>query len=191
MYSHRLSTIMRADRIIVMKDGSIIEHGSHDGLLRLKGKYFDLWANQIQLLHPDDNSNKNSDVKPESKLERSRSSSPFKDEANIKSSRSRSKSLQKNKIGGEPSGSRSKSPHKDSASVVSSRSRSMSPQKDKAGILNDLDPERNLVGLLKLAELSKITEEDSQSVDDESKTTKVSIRNSRDKHMLIKRSILS
>jgi hypothetical protein len=170
---------MRADRIIVMKDGSIIEHGSHDDLLRLKGKYFDLWANQIQLLHPDDNSNKNSDIKPDSKLARSRATSPFKDEANIESSRSRSKYPQKNKIGGEPSESRSKSPHKDSASVGSSRYRSKSLQKDKAGILNDLDPERNQVELLKLVELSRITEEDSQIVDDESKTTKVSIRNSR------------
>jgi ABC-type transport system involved in cytochrome bd biosynthesis fused ATPase/permease subunit len=44
---------MRADQIVVMKDGSIVEHGSHDELLRLKGKYFDLWANQIQLLNPD------------------------------------------------------------------------------------------------------------------------------------------
>jgi ABC-type multidrug transport system ATPase subunit len=182
---------MRADRIIVMKDGSIIEHGSHDDLLRLKGKYFDLWANQIQLLHPDDNSNKKPDVKPDGKLAKSRSSGPHKGEANIESSRSKSKSPQKNKIGGEPSEYRSKSPYKDSVSIGSSRSRSKSPQKDKAGILNDLDPERNQVELLKLAELSKITEEGSQNVDDESRTTKVSIRNSRDQNMLIKRSILS
>ena len=49
---------MRADQIVVMKDGSIVEHGSHDDLLRLKGKYFDLWANQIQLLNPDAESGK-------------------------------------------------------------------------------------------------------------------------------------
>jgi ABC-type glutathione transport system ATPase component len=49
---------MRADHIVVMKDGSIIEQGSHDDLLRLKGKYYDLWANQIQLLNPDDKPDK-------------------------------------------------------------------------------------------------------------------------------------
>jgi len=48
-----------------MKDGSIIEHGSHDDLLRLKGKYFDLWANQIQLLNHEDKSSNEPDEKPD------------------------------------------------------------------------------------------------------------------------------
>lgn len=42
---------MRADRILVMKDGCIIEDGSHDDLIRLGGKYHDLWAKQILSTH--------------------------------------------------------------------------------------------------------------------------------------------
>ncbi|KFZ18554.1 hypothetical protein V501_01151 [Pseudogymnoascus sp. VKM F-4519 (FW-2642)] len=45
--AHRLSTIMRADRILVIKDGEIIENGSHDELIHAKGKYTDLWSKQL------------------------------------------------------------------------------------------------------------------------------------------------
>lgn len=45
--AHRLSTIMRADQILVIKDGEIIENGTHDELIRSKGKYSDLWSKQI------------------------------------------------------------------------------------------------------------------------------------------------
>jgi hypothetical protein len=38
---------MRADRILVVGDGTIIEDGCHDELLKLKGKYYDLWSKQI------------------------------------------------------------------------------------------------------------------------------------------------
>ena len=41
--SHRLSTTRRADRIYMMENGSIIEQGSHDELLELKGKYCEMW----------------------------------------------------------------------------------------------------------------------------------------------------
>lgn len=44
--AHRLSTISKLDRIIVMEDGKIIEDGSHDELLSLKGQYARLWAHQ-------------------------------------------------------------------------------------------------------------------------------------------------
>lgn len=37
--AHRLSTVMNADRILVMKDGEIAEQGSHDELMRLNGIY--------------------------------------------------------------------------------------------------------------------------------------------------------
>jgi subfamily B ATP-binding cassette protein MsbA len=37
--AHRLSTIKNADRIIVLKDGKIVEEGTHDGLLALHGEY--------------------------------------------------------------------------------------------------------------------------------------------------------
>ena len=37
--AHRLSTIQNADRIIVLKDGEIIEEGSHNELLEISGEY--------------------------------------------------------------------------------------------------------------------------------------------------------
>ena len=44
--SHRLSTAAYADNIIVLDKGSIIEQGSHNYLLDLKGKYFEMWEKQ-------------------------------------------------------------------------------------------------------------------------------------------------
>ena len=44
--AHRLSTIQKMDRIIVMEDGAILEEGSHQELLKHKGKYAELWAHQ-------------------------------------------------------------------------------------------------------------------------------------------------
>ncbi len=45
--AHRLSTIREADRILVMKDGSIIEQGSHEELLEKKGFYEKLYRSQF------------------------------------------------------------------------------------------------------------------------------------------------
>ena len=44
--AHRLSTIKEADKILVMKDGNIIEQGSHDELLAKKGFYHTLFRSQ-------------------------------------------------------------------------------------------------------------------------------------------------
>ena len=45
--AHRLSTIREADIILVMKDGKIIEQGTHESLLELKGFYYNLYNSQF------------------------------------------------------------------------------------------------------------------------------------------------
>lgn len=45
--AHRLSTIMRCDTIYVLKDGSIVEKGSHSELMNKHSTYFELWKEQI------------------------------------------------------------------------------------------------------------------------------------------------
>ena len=46
--AHRLSTIKNADEIYVLEDGKFVEHGSHENLLALNGKYANLVAMQAQ-----------------------------------------------------------------------------------------------------------------------------------------------
>ena len=45
--AHRLSTIQEADKILVLKDGQIIEQGTHESLLADKGFYYDLYQSQF------------------------------------------------------------------------------------------------------------------------------------------------
>ena len=47
--AHRLSTIKNADLILVMKDGNIIEQGSHDELIEKNGFYAELYNSQFEL----------------------------------------------------------------------------------------------------------------------------------------------
>jgi ATP-binding cassette subfamily B protein len=46
MIAHRLSTVIDADKIIVMNQGSVAEQGTHDELLELDGIYARLWHAQ-------------------------------------------------------------------------------------------------------------------------------------------------
>ena len=46
--AHRLSTIRRADRILVIEGGRIAEEGSHSELLRMRGKYYQLYTRQFR-----------------------------------------------------------------------------------------------------------------------------------------------
>lgn len=46
--AHRLSTIVHADCILVLKEGSIVESGTHLELLKIKGLYYELWMKQLE-----------------------------------------------------------------------------------------------------------------------------------------------
>jgi ATP-binding cassette subfamily B protein len=46
--AHRLSTIVNADRIIVMDQGQIVEQGRHEELLKKKGAYYTLYNSQFR-----------------------------------------------------------------------------------------------------------------------------------------------
>ena len=46
--AHRLSTVRRADRLVVLAEGRIIEEGTHDELVAKKGLYSELYARQLQ-----------------------------------------------------------------------------------------------------------------------------------------------
>jgi len=47
--AHRLSTVKNADQIVVLEKGEIVEKGNHNELVKLKGKYFELVKNQLEL----------------------------------------------------------------------------------------------------------------------------------------------
>ena len=47
MIAHRLSTVVNAYIILVMKDCEIVEKGTHHELLEKKGYYFELYKNQF------------------------------------------------------------------------------------------------------------------------------------------------
>ena len=46
--AHRLKSIMEADKIIVLKEGKIIEEGTHEKLLEKNGEYKSLWDLQFE-----------------------------------------------------------------------------------------------------------------------------------------------
>lgn len=47
--AHRLSTVKRADQIVVLENGRIVEVGKHKKLVKRKGKYYELVKNQLEL----------------------------------------------------------------------------------------------------------------------------------------------
>lgn len=47
--AHRLSTVMNADQIVVLEKGKIVEIGNHQELVKLKGSYYELVRNQLQI----------------------------------------------------------------------------------------------------------------------------------------------
>jgi len=46
LITHRLASVRHADRIYVLRDGRVIEQGSHDDLMDLTGQYAELYTLQ-------------------------------------------------------------------------------------------------------------------------------------------------
>jgi ATP-binding cassette subfamily B multidrug efflux pump len=46
--AHRLSTIRHADQVLMLKDGQIVERGTHDELLAQQGAYYELYMSQFR-----------------------------------------------------------------------------------------------------------------------------------------------
>jgi ATP-binding cassette subfamily B protein len=44
--THRLSTIRRAHKIVMLHQGAIVEQGTHDDLMAMRGRYFALYRQQ-------------------------------------------------------------------------------------------------------------------------------------------------
>ena len=45
--AHRLSTIVNSDKILLLKNGEVLEEGNHNDLLKLKGEYHKMYNNQL------------------------------------------------------------------------------------------------------------------------------------------------
>ena len=49
MIAHRLSTVRSANAIMVLEQGEIIERGTHEELLEMKGRYYELYTGMKEL----------------------------------------------------------------------------------------------------------------------------------------------
>ena len=48
--AHRLSTVRKANQIVALKKGRVVEQGTHDSLLKLKGEYYNFWRMQYDAI---------------------------------------------------------------------------------------------------------------------------------------------
>lgn len=45
--AHRLSTVIDADKIVVLEEGKLIEEGTHEKLYSMEKKYYQMWQKQL------------------------------------------------------------------------------------------------------------------------------------------------
>jgi ATP-binding cassette subfamily B protein len=50
LIAHRLSTVINADKIVVLEEGKVLEEGNHTDLFKEKGRYYQLWQQQMPVL---------------------------------------------------------------------------------------------------------------------------------------------
>ena len=50
LIAHRLSTVINADKIVVLQDGKVLERGNHKELYKKEGQYYKLWQQQMPVL---------------------------------------------------------------------------------------------------------------------------------------------
>ena len=48
--AHRLSTVVNADKIVVLEEGKVIEEGNHESLFEKRDKYYQLWKQQFPII---------------------------------------------------------------------------------------------------------------------------------------------
>ncbi len=70
MIAHRLSTVINADEIIVLKDGEIAERGTHQNLLKHEGLYSQMWQRQLEATQAEDQLRRAADADEEGFLRR-------------------------------------------------------------------------------------------------------------------------
>ncbi len=50
LIAHRLSTVVNADKIVVLEQGKLVEEGTHNKLLKNEGKYYNMWKQQFPMM---------------------------------------------------------------------------------------------------------------------------------------------
>lgn len=60
--AHRLSTVVNADVILVLKEGRVVEQGRHAELLASEGHYFEMWNRQLEASEVEDTPSQDSAV---------------------------------------------------------------------------------------------------------------------------------
>jgi ATP-binding cassette, subfamily C, bacteriocin exporter len=50
LIAHRLSTVLQADKIVVLHDGVVVEEGNHAELISIREQYYELWKQQFPMM---------------------------------------------------------------------------------------------------------------------------------------------